>query len=324
MFSHFRRAVTARTVSAVRSTTTQTQRRFGSGHNEHHVDYMSTKSELPPGDWRDKPMHWDFKRTPESPFEQFVASHLSGPDDPALKLTKGQFIVHMRRLGREEFGYEMFQTRMTAASFFLGFIYITNSHWNARDVNQFTNAEQQYLSMFDIPRIYGENFTPTNFFRLRMNDFFRDQDESVLDKLPQDIKDVYFKYKDQYNDEHGSADELFVVNEHLSPQYVNEARKSIKTTYNLSDDDLLAIFSTCSLVKLAEEMSGGLEEDDPIMESAKHADFVSDMYHGRRALLKDDDSEEARLFEQFFAQVLQEEPETMKQLNRLVGELDSV
>jgi len=254
MFSQQLRRAVARTASS-RFSIPQKRRFGGSAHDDHHhVEYMSTKSELPPGDWRDKPMHWDFSVEPRSDYERFVASRLSGPDDPLLKLTKGQFIVHMRRLAREERGYAMFQGRVAVAIALFGFAYISNRYYKPFDVVNNTFTDLQYQTIFEKPLLNGPNFETPNFFRLRLDEFFADHDEATIAKLPQELQDVYNKYKDSYNENYTSQGPMFYPNNaDLSPAGLAAARAEIMSQHNLNEEELNHIITTCDPIVVIQQ-----------------------------------------------------------------------
>jgi hypothetical protein len=234
---------------------------------------MSTHSELPAEDWRNKPMHWDFSQKPRSPYEAFVLRNLSGPEDPALKLSKGQFIVYMRHLGRESRGDEMLFKRSVILTALLASVTATNKYWPENDVITNTFTDLQYQSIFHNPLLITgvKNANPTQWqnaqqFRHRLDEFFSaDHDESTLAKLPAELQQVYHKYKDQYNDAYASQDPLFTLNTNLTPQTITQTRAALKAEHNLTDAELNAVITSCDAVPLLQQVYGvddveGLEQ----------------------------------------------------------------
>lgn len=232
------------------------KRSFGGHHDEHHVDYMSTHSELPKGDWRNKPMTWDFNRKPTSDYEAFVSSHLSGPNDPALGLTKGQFIVYMRRLHREEFGYKMYTQRFHAAWMFFTFVTAANYAWGYKVHNPVEEnfTQRQFSSIFDQAPIQGPNFTMSQDFRFRLDEFFADHDESTIAKLPKDLRDLYNEKKDSYNEEYSSTPQSVQLSENLSPAGVKATKQALMAKYGLTEAEMIKIYQNCDAYALYQQM----------------------------------------------------------------------
>lgn len=281
MFPTLRRmaVVGARSTKTTTNKLTKTTRRqFGGHHDDHHgPTYMSTKSELPKGDWRDRPMHWDFSRKPTSAYEIFVARNLTGPDDPALKLTKGQFIVHMRRLEREEFADRMFWGRVYGMSALLLAVFATNQYYKPFDVVENTQTEIKYKSIFEVARINGPDFVNPTTYRLRLDEFFKDHDPSTIAKLPKDLQDVYFKHKDEYNDTHASLPPLIQPNANLSPDTIKQQRQALMKQYNLTDKEINHIVRSCDAPELFKQAFSAKTEAE-LPESAKVALQVAKLH----------------------------------------------
>lgn len=249
MFAQLRRAV-------ARNATTQPLKRQFGGHH-HHEETMSTHSELPPGDWRDRPMNWDFGRAPTGDYERFVLSHLTGPEDPALKLTQGQFIVYMRRLAREQFGYDMYTSYFYMAFGLFGFVVLTNKNYlNFHDVNKTTFAERQYSSIFDKPLLNGPNFEVSPHFRQRLDEFFGEHDADTIAKLPQDLQKLYNEKREDYNEKYASGPELIVLRENLSPAGITASRDALKVKFGLTDQDLKDVYESCDQYRLVQQAFG--------------------------------------------------------------------
>jgi hypothetical protein len=248
MFTQLRRAIANRT-------TTVAKRQFGAHHEK---EYMSTHSELPANDWRNKPMSWDFYKEPTSQYEEFVQANLEGPNDPALKLTKGQFIVYMRRLAREQYGYDLYTQRLFMAFGLATFVCATNTHYlNARDPKEFNPTQIDYRTMFDIPStLRGDHFKATNSFRLRMDDFFKDHDEETIAKLPKDLQDLYYKEKDEYNETYASQGDLIVTRPQLSPDAVKAKRDAVLNDNKLTALELYSIIVSCDTDVLYQQALG--------------------------------------------------------------------
>lgn len=245
-------------LSKTNTTTTTTRRRFGGAahHDDHHhgPTYMSTKSELPPGDWRNKPMHWDFNRKPTSEYEAFVARNLSGPDDPALKLTKGQFIVHMRRLEREELGSRMFWGRVHGMGAALAAVVFTNAYFKPFDVVNLSKQEIDYQTIFEIARINGPNYANPTSFRYRLDEFFKEHNEETVAKLPKELQEVYFKHKDEYNEQYSTLPPLIQPNENLLPAALQSQREALMKQYNLTQKEIDHVIRSCDPTTLMKQV----------------------------------------------------------------------
>eukprot|EP00461_Guttulinopsis_vulgaris_P000153 UN00153 len=168
-------------------------------HHHHHENVMPRASELPEGDWRRKPMYWNWNKIPETDYERWVVKNIPPDSKMFTELTKGEFIVHARRIWWEQIGYEMYLKRFYGmAIVMVPLVWSAYRIYTPDDPAELTFPEIQYKNIMK-PSPWAQNSTEHQSHKERLADFFADHDEEDIAKLPKNLQDLYYKHKDEYN-----------------------------------------------------------------------------------------------------------------------------
>lgn len=169
-------------------------------HAHHGPNVMSRESELPVGDWRRKPMTFNWTRMPETNYERWIHANVQRHEKYFSHLTKGEFIVHMRRLAIEQRGNVNMWYRALTFMMMMGPMALCSySYWTPEDPKEYSFEERQYMNILKAAPLIGPSSQLHKSHQERLVDFFAEHDEEDIAKLPKGLQEVYYKYKDEYN-----------------------------------------------------------------------------------------------------------------------------